>query len=118
MVSPLSPDPYPTLPHSHTNQPTVASWYDIASASPSEINFLIVASIWTLCIALTYLTIFPKYLPQLCHRYTILAAETVTMVFWLSAFLSTAVFMSRLDFCRGAVCMSARAGVVFAAFEW
>lgn len=40
------------------------------------------------------------------------------MLFWLAGFLAEAVFMSHLGFCRGPVCVSAKAGVAFSAMTW
>lgn len=101
-----------------TNNAPVASWYNSNSASPSSVNFLIFTSIWTILLALPYLTITPRFFPTAAHKYGILACEAVTMLWWLAAFLAEAVFMSRLEFCRGSVCTSARAGVAFSAMSW
>ena len=99
---------------------TVASWYNTQPklSSPSQINYLIAISIFTLCISLVYLTVFPKFLAQFCHRYAILGVEILTMLFWFAGFIAVAIFMSGQGICRGPVCMSARAGVAIAAFEW
>lgn len=40
------------------------------------------------------------------------------MLFWFAGFIAFAIFMSDQGICRGTVCMSARAGVAFASFEW
>lgn len=96
----------------------MASYYNTASSSPSSVSFLIFASIWTLLLALPYLTITPRFFPAAAHKHGILAAEAVTMLFWLAGFLAEAVFMSHLGFCRGSVCVSARAGVAFSAMSW
>jgi hypothetical protein len=40
------------------------------------------------------------------------------MLFWLAGFAAEAAFMSHLGFCRGSVCISARAGVAFSALSW
>lgn len=96
----------------------VASWYNIDSSSPSSVNFLIFTGLWTTLLALPYLTITPRFFPTAAHKYGILGVEAVTMLFWLAGFLAEAVFMSHLGFCRGSVCVSARAGVAFSAMSW
>ena len=96
----------------------MASYYNTTSSSPSSVSFLIFASLWTVLLALPYLTITPRFFPTAAHKHGILAAEAVTMLFWLAGFLAEAVFMSHLGFCRGSVCVSARAGVAFSAMSW
>lgn len=44
--------------------------------------------------------------------------EITNMLFWLSGFAALAVFLSRLLFCRGAVCSAAQADAVFAALSF
>lgn len=99
---------------------TVVSWWNAAqtSPSPSQTNFLLFTSVWTSALAVPYLALSPRFLPTAAHKFGILAAEAVTMIFWLAAFLATAVFLSSLAFCRGIVCGAARGAVVFGAFEW
>lgn len=40
------------------------------------------------------------------------------MLFYFAGFVALAVFLSKLLFCRGAVCGSARAATAFSAFEF
>jgi len=96
----------------------VANWWSDHwhQFSPSEINFLIFASVWTL-LALTYLIIAPARFPTAAHKFGILAAEAVTMLFWFGGFIALAAFLSD-RICFGSVCKAAKAGTVFAAFEW
>jgi hypothetical protein len=94
------------------------AWY----WSPSQINFLIFTSVWTL-LALAYLIITPGRFPTAAHKYGILAAEAVTMLFWFADFIALAVLLTNAG-CSAhsgrywGPCRAAIAGDVFAAFEW
>lgn len=96
----------------------VANWWSghWNQFSPSEVNFLIFSSVWTL-LALAYLIIAPARFPTASHKYGILAAEAITMIFWFAGFIALAVFLSD-RVCFGSVCSAAKAGTAFAAFEW
>jgi len=85
--------------------------------SPSSINFLIFTSVWTL-LAVAYLIITPTRYPVAAHKYGILAAEALTMLFWFAGFIAVAAMLG--DGCDNhwGPCRSATAGDVFAAFEW
>lgn len=91
-------------------------------SSPSSINFLVFVSVWTL-LALVYLVLAPARFPAYAHKYGILGAEFVTMLFWFAGFIALA---SRLSHVRcgskggkyWGSCRAAIAGDVFAAFEW
>jgi len=98
---------------------TVAHWYHDHTNydSPSQDNFLIFTSIWTL-LALAYLTLAPWLLPRAAHKFAILAVEALTMLFWFAGFIALSVFVSRLLVCGGHVCRSIQAACVFGAFEW
>jgi len=90
--------------------------------SPSEINFLIFVSVWTL-LALAYLIVAPMKFQQFAHKWAILGVEAVTMIFWFAGFIALADLLgdarcgSRAGR-RSGVCRSSIAGCVFAAFEW
>ncbi|KAJ7706506.1 hypothetical protein B0H16DRAFT_1743655 [Mycena metata] len=76
----------------------IASQYDMGfGGSPSQVNFLLFASVWTLVLALPYLTFSYRYFPDAAHKFGIFAAEFVTMVF---------------------VCSAAQAATTLAAIEW
>ena len=98
----------------------VASWWNAyySDISPSQINFLLFCGIWTCAFAVPYLALSPRFFPVAAHKYAILAAEAVTMIFWFAGFLAAAVLLSGFDFCNGSVCGAARGAVVFGAFEW
>ncbi|KAF4630272.1 hypothetical protein G7Y89_g7863 [Cudoniella acicularis] len=78
----------------------VVNWFNtyafflFASSSPSQANFLLFTSIWTLLV-LVYLIIAPVRFQSFAHKYAILGVE------------------SGLD-----VCGASEAGVAFSAFEW
>ncbi|KAK1772574.1 hypothetical protein QBC33DRAFT_510425 [Phialemonium atrogriseum] len=97
----------------------VANWYnvDISAASPSQVNFLIFASIWSL-ISLAVLEIVPRFAPRASHPYSALAFEFTNVIFWFAGFIAIAVFLSRLLFCRNAVCGVAQADAVISAFQF
>ncbi|EOD49496.1 hypothetical protein GTA08_BOTSDO00131 [Neofusicoccum parvum] len=84
--------------------------------SPAEINFLIFTSVWTI-LALVYLVVAPARFPVAAHKFGILAAEALTMLFWFAGFIALAVWLDD-RVCFGSVCASAKAATVFAAFEW
>ncbi|KAI5210585.1 hypothetical protein E4T39_00108 [Aureobasidium subglaciale] len=92
----------------------VASVYN---SSPSEINFLVFTSIWTL-LALIYLSLTSWKLERFAHPWIICGVESLTMLFWFAGFIAAAVFLGDLITCAGKACSSARAATVFAAFEW
>jgi len=90
--------------------------------SPSQINFLIFTSVWTL-LAVAYLTITPARYPTAAHKFGILAAEVLTMLFWFAGFIALAVLLTDVGCGAGSghywgPCRAAIAGDVFAAFEW
>ncbi|KAF2397310.1 hypothetical protein EJ06DRAFT_532933 [Trichodelitschia bisporula] len=86
--------------------------------SPAEINYMLFCSIWTI-LALAYLLIAPVRFETAAHKYGILAAEALTMIFWFAAFIALAVLLTDLG-CSShwGVCRAATAATVFAAFEW
>ncbi|KAK5140595.1 membrane-associating domain-containing protein [Cryomyces antarcticus] len=91
-----------------------SGWYH--AYSPSQINFLLFTAIWTV-FALLYLTLAPWKLPTAAHKFAILAAEALTMLFWFAGWVALAVFLSN-RVCFGHVCSAAKAAAVFGAFEW
>lgn len=96
----------------------VANWWGgfYHALSPTEVNFLIFSSVWSL-LALVYLVVAPWKFPDAAHKFGILAAEAVTMIFWFAGFIALAVFLSD-RVCYGHVCNAAKAAAAFAAFEW
>lgn len=77
--------------------------------APSEINFLIFASTWTI-VSLAFLIIVPWKLAHTAvgNQRVLVVAEVLTMIFWFAGFVALAVFLSdRL--CFGQVCAVAKA---------
>ncbi|TKA80805.1 hypothetical protein B0A55_01605 [Friedmanniomyces simplex] len=99
----------------------VANWWSNYwhAISPSQINFLVFASVWTLIPALLYLILVPWRFSdtRAHHKFAILGMETLTMLFWFAGFVALSVFLSD-RVCFGHVCSAAKAAAVFAAFEW
>ena len=87
--------------------------------SASEVNFLIFASVWTL-LAVAYLVIAPLKFATAAHKYAVLVAESVTMLFWFAGFIALADLLGNVGCTsrQGKVCGESIAGTVFAAFEW
>lgn len=97
----------------------VAHWYnvDTMTTSPSQINWLLAVSLFTI-ISVLYLELTPRFLPRFSHPLVALGLETGNALFYFSGFIALAVFMSRLLFCRGSVCHSAQAAIAFGAMEF
>jgi len=99
----------------------VASWWSKywRDSAPSQINFLLFSSIWTI-LSLGFLTAaaLPRFQGMaMAHRIVLLVVEALTMMFWFGGFVALAVFLSA-RVCFGTVCNVAKAGVVFAALQW
>jgi len=90
-------------------------WHDF---SPAEINFLLFSSVWSL-LSIAYLTLVPLFLSHsvVNHKFGVLGAEVLTMIFWFAGFIALAVFLGN-RVCFGHVCNIAKASVVFAGLEW
>ena len=73
---------------------------------------------WSL-LAIIYLILVPWRFSDTVahHKFAILAAEGVTMIFWFAGFVALAVFLSD-RVCFGHVCSAAKAAAVFGAFLW
>lgn len=52
------------------------------------------------------------------HPWAVLSLEATNVLFYFAGFVALGVFLSKLLFCRGAVCGSARAATVFGSFEF
>lgn len=88
------------------------------SGSPGSNNFLLFCAVWSLLIALPYLTFSLKYYPKAAHKFAILGVEFVTMVFWFAGFIALAAYVGTfLAVCGGYVCRSMQAAAVFGAFD-
>ncbi|KAE9980280.1 hypothetical protein EG327_006638 [Venturia inaequalis] len=85
--------------------------------SPAEANFLLFCSVWTI-LAVAYLIVAPARFPTAAHKFGILAAEALTMIFWFAGFIAFAVLLTNWGCTRGSPCRASQAAVVFGAFEW
>lgn len=86
--------------------------------SPSEANFLLFCSIWTM-LALAYLILAPVHFQPAAHKFGILVAEALTMIFWFAGFIALASLIGSIGFDRRwGVYKASVAAVVFAAIEW
>ncbi|KEY69662.1 hypothetical protein S7711_03146 [Stachybotrys chartarum IBT 7711] len=85
--------------------------------SPSSINFLIFAQIFSL-LAIAYLEVAPRKLPKAAHPFASLFVEGTNALFYFAGMIAWAVFLSRLSFCNGTICGVARAAAVVAAVEF
>jgi len=90
-------------------------WRDM---SPTEINFLLFSSVFSL-ITTTYLSLaaLNKLPAAASNRFILLGADATTMTFWFAGFIALAVFLSS-RVCFGNVCNVAKASVAFGAFNW
>ncbi|KAI1210356.1 membrane-associating domain-containing protein [Annulohypoxylon truncatum] len=97
----------------------VAHWYnvDTLTSSPSQINWLLAVSIFTI-ISVLYLELTPRFVPKLSHQLVAMGLEASNALFYFAGFIALSVFMSRLLFCRGSVCGAAQASIAFGAMEF
>jgi len=51
------------------------------------------------------------------HPYAHFALEIITTIFYFAGFVALAVFLSKLLYCRGTVCASARAAAIFSSIS-
>jgi hypothetical protein len=95
----------------------VNDWSLAVAGSPAEANYLLFCSVWTI-LALAYLVIAPARFETAAHKFGILAAEFLTMIFWFAGFIALAVFLTGVRCYHWGPCRAAKAATVFAAFEW
>ncbi|ROV95792.1 hypothetical protein VPNG_08751 [Cytospora leucostoma] len=97
----------------------VVHWYnvDTLTSPPAQMEFLIFVPVFSL-ISIAYLETIPRFMPKFSHPWATLALEIINSVFYFAGFIAMAVFLNHLLYCRGAVCGSARASTVFAAFSF
>ncbi|TDZ25070.1 hypothetical protein C8034_v001605 [Colletotrichum sidae] len=97
----------------------VANWYnmDTMTSSPTQVNFLVFVPIWSF-LSILYLEVVPRFAPRASHPWGAVAFELLNVLFYFAGFIALAVFLSKLLFCRGAVCAAARADTVLAALQF
>jgi len=86
--------------------------------SADTVDFNLFNAIWTLVIALPYLSIIPIFSPRYSHIYGITAIEVITMIFWFAGFIALAAQLPSARACNWTACRCAQAATVFGAFEW
>lgn len=86
--------------------------------SADSVDFNLFNAIWTLVIALPYLSLVPIFFAGMSHVYAIVAIEALTMIFWFAGFIALAAFLPPSRVCNYSACRSAQAATVFGAFEW
>ncbi|KAK2766191.1 hypothetical protein FQN54_007707 [Arachnomyces sp. PD_36] len=103
----------------------VSTWFsNEIGASPSDVNFLIFAGVFTIVITLPFIILAPRFLPALANKFTLLGLEAVTMLFWFAGFIALAAglgYVANIDWCGDDgknACGAVKAGAAFGAFEW
>lgn len=100
----------------------VASWFNdntLNNISPSEVNFMIFAGVFTLVITLPCVMLAPRFIPS-APKFALLGVEALTMLFWFAGFIALAAGLGSVSgaWCGGSVCGSMKAAAAFGAFEW
>ncbi|KUJ16887.1 uncharacterized protein LY89DRAFT_67100 [Mollisia scopiformis] len=85
--------------------------------SSTEINFLLFASSFSI-ITLLLLEVVPLISPRRTSPYAALVVQALVSFLYMGGFIALSVFLSRLLFCEGSVCLAARLDAVFAAFSY
>jgi hypothetical protein len=137
-----SPTPCLNIITTNTNL-SVVQWYNATTvlSSPSELNFLIFAALWSL-LSLLSIELLPRFFPRgtssppplvivsppqppyirlptpVPKTHLTLPIELANALFYISGFLALCVFLSRLLFCRGPPCHAAQADAAFASFSF
>ncbi|KAL5611941.1 hypothetical protein BROUX41_000492 [Berkeleyomyces rouxiae] len=86
-------------------------------SAPSQVNFLIFVPLFSF-ISLVYLVVIPKIAPRASHPFAAFVVEGLNALFYFSGFIALAVFISRLSFCVGSICTTARMAAVGGGIEF
>ena|SRR5438045_8060935 len=95
-------------------------YYYVGDASPSQVNFLVFASVWSI-LAVTFLVLSPRYDDDgrhIGHKFVILAVDVVTAIFWFAGFIALAALIGVPNCGRNRLCQALQAAVAFGAFLW
>ncbi|KAL1876193.1 hypothetical protein VTK73DRAFT_9631 [Phialemonium thermophilum] len=88
------------------------------TSSPSEVNFMLFNSIWSLLVLL-YIGITPLYYTHLFHRLASLALEAVTTIFWFAGSIALAADFGGPYHCGSSTpCGCTTAAITFGFFLW
>ncbi|KAF2674464.1 hypothetical protein BT63DRAFT_10771 [Microthyrium microscopicum] len=94
-----------------------ANGYRYAGISPSEVNFMIFCSAWTL-LAVAFLVLAPVHFETAAHKYAILGVEAVTCIFWFAGWIALAVLLGDIGVRYWTPAQVAAAATAFGAIEW
>ncbi|PHH53712.1 hypothetical protein CFIMG_005261RA [Ceratocystis fimbriata CBS 114723] len=86
-------------------------------SAPSQVNFLIFVPLFSF-LSLVYLEVLPRMAPQLLYPFISFTVEGLNAVFYFSGFTALSVFISRLSFCLGSICTTARMAAVCGGIEF
>ncbi|KAL8861094.1 MAG: hypothetical protein Q9178_002607 [Gyalolechia marmorata] len=86
---------------------------------PSQVNFMLFNSVWTLFPAVPFLAYSHRILParpssKLIH----VAVDAVTMLFWFAGFIALAEWRNNIILCVGKGCGVTVAVIIFGVLEW
>jgi len=95
----------------------VVSVFDagIYDASPSQVNFLVFASIWSLLV-LAYVGLTPLYYTRLFHKLASLVLLAVTTIFWFAGSTALAAAFGAPSCHGNRLCGSIEAAIAFGFF--
>lgn len=86
------------------------------NTSPSQVNFMVFNSIWSLLV-LAYVGLTPLYYTRLFHKLASLVLLAITTIFWFAGSIALAVGFSGPYSCHGDnVCGSIEAAIAFGFF--
>ena len=91
-----------------------------SNASPSQVNFVVFCAIWSI-LAVAFLILSPRYDTQarhIGHKFSVLAVDAVTAIFWFAGFIALAVLIGVPNCGTDSVCEALQASVAFGAFLW
>jgi hypothetical protein len=104
--------------------------WGVNGTSPSQVNFLVFASIWTILVLIYLAVISPAlgagtpierptgtFSRHATSKYAVLAVDAVTGIFWLAGWVALAKLIGGLSTCT-TFCAAIEASVAFAAFLW
>ncbi|KIX09605.1 uncharacterized protein Z518_00685 [Rhinocladiella mackenziei CBS 650.93] len=84
---------------------------------PGGVIFFVFTAVFTMLVTVPYTILTPRYFPILAHPYAMLAAESITCIFWLAGFAANANLVGKSSICDLGACEGARGSVVLGVFE-
>ncbi|KAK6201856.1 hypothetical protein LQW54_009266 [Pestalotiopsis sp. IQ-011] len=88
------------------------------SSSPSQVNFMVFNSVWSLLV-LAYVGITPIYMTSVFHKLAALVLNVITTIFWFAGSIALAVSIGGPWRCGGdTFCGSVEAAIAFGFFLW